>query len=372
MKHDSFFALLLRPAALGAVAGSSLFIASFVWGKSGSGLITPDFVETRTVCLTQTVRLADVPEGARTLRLWVPVPSDRSWQRVLDITVDDAPGEWKIVPQAEGRGSFLFVDVADPAPGDHAVVVSCIVERQGVHFPLDQVESLPDFQSELFGESLDPASPLMLVDENVQRLADAACGAETDIARQAVMLVHKVAEVADHYSKDPSKPHCGRGSAQDCLVNGGGCCTDLHSLFIAMARARGIAARMQYGYRLLDAKAGSEFDPGYRCWVEYFVPGAGWVPTDIVAADNADDANPYRWSSLSPYRVWLWEGRSFELTPANASGPVHTMLCAWAEIDGKPVEVLPADDGTPSRLTRMVAFEVLSHQRPDGAPKLPE
>lgn len=365
--------------ALGLV--SSLLALTIVFGipsaassasTEDAALISPDFRETRTVRLTQTVRLADVPEKAGNVKLWIPVPTDRNWQRVLDIKVNEAPGAWEFVGQEDGRGSFLFVEVKDPSPGELAVSVECLVEREGVHFPLAEVQSLPSFQTGLFENALNPAAPLMLVDDQVRELADQACGTERDIAKQAVMLVHKVAEVADHYSKDPSKPHCGRGSAQDCLEAGGGCCTDLHSLFIAMARARGIAARMQYGYRLLDSKEGAEFDPGYRCWVEYFIPGAGWVPTDIVAADNADEANPYKWSSLGPYRVWLWEGRSFALKPENASGPVHTMLCGWAEIDGQAVDPLPGADGTPPPLTRTVSFEVLRHDRPENAPKLPE
>jgi hypothetical protein len=156
------------------------------------------------------------------------------------------------------------------------------------------------------------------------------------------------------------------------MDHGGGCCSDLHSLFIAMARSRGIASRIQYGYRLLDGREDQDYNPGYRCWVEYFVPGAGWVPTDIVAADNSVETNPYRWASLSPYRVWLWEGRSFELTPASNSGAIDTMLYGWAEIDGVAVNPLPADDGTPSDLSRTVRYKVLRHDRPEGAPKLPE
>ncbi len=345
---------------------------SIVVAKDSAAIILPDFVESRAVKLKQTVHLDDIPANSDQVRLWVPIPSDRNWQRVLDVSVDSAPGTWSIVPQKDGLGDFLYVEVDKPEAGKVEVAISCLIERKGVHFPLEDVQSLPSFENKLFGDSLDTGVPLMFADRRVRKMADDACGQERDIARQAVMLVHKVAEYADHYSKDSTKPHCGRGSAQDCLENGGGCCTDLHSLFIAMARSRGIAARMQYGYRLLDAKAGEEFDPGYRCWVEYFIPGAGWVPTDIVAADNADESNPYRWASLGPYRVWLWQGRSFELTPGAEAGAVDTMLCGWAEIDGKAVDPLPADDGTPPQLTRTVQFEVLAHQRPAGAPKLPE
>ncbi|MEC5127108.1 transglutaminase domain-containing protein [Verrucomicrobiales bacterium BCK34] len=306
------------------------------------------------------------------MQLWIPVPSDQNWQRVLDISVKEAPGEWRIVPQSEGRGDFVYAEVENPPAGTLSVAISCLVERKGVHFPLAQIPETTGIQQDFFKMSLNPTAPYMTVSKSVQEMALEACGSETDVAKQAVMLVRKVSDFADHYSKDPSKPHCGIGSADDCMQNGGGCCTDLHSLFIALARARNIAARMQYGYRLLDSREGEEYDPGYRCWVEYFIPGAGWVPTDIVAADNASELNPYRWSSLGPYRVWLWRGRSFELSPKAASGPIDTMLCGWAEIDGKGIDPLPGDDGTPPQLTRTVSFEVLRHQRPESAPKMPE
>lgn len=369
MKH-----IQTRLQSLIGVCSLSLLIAltSDTIAKEFPSVISPDFEETRTVELTQKVTLADVPEGAKSVKMWIPFPSDHEWQRVLDVSIDSVPGNWEIVSQPEGRGEFLYLEVTDPEPGKLEAVISCLVQREGVHFPLGKDLAAPLIQTALFEDALDLSAPLMIVDEDVRKLAQDAVGKETDTAKQAVLLVQKVAEYADHYSKDPTKPHCGRGSAQDCLVNGGGCCTDLHSLFISMARSRGIAARMQYGYRLLDAKEGTEFDPGYRCWVEYFIPGAGWVPTDIVAADNADEANPYRWSSLGPYRVWLWEGRSFELAPKSEHGRVDTMLCGWAEIDGKAVDPLPGDDGTPPQMTRTVSFKIVNHDRPEGAPKLPE
>jgi len=355
-----------------AVALTFLLTIGSLSAVTSPKVVRPDFLEQRTVELTQTIHLKDIEVGSKQVRLWIPIPTDRNWQRVLNIHVDEAPGEWRIVSQEGGRGDCIYLEVDDLETSTLEVKVSCLIEREGVNFPLENVASLPSFQKQLFNDALNVNAPLMFVDNSVQKLADEACGTERDIARQAVMLVHKVAEVADHYSKDPTRPHCGRGSAQDCMVNGGGCCTDLHSLFISLARARGIAARMQYGYRLLDAKEGAEFDPGYRCWVEYFVPGAGWVPTDIVAADGAEESNPYRWTSLGPYRVWLWEGRSFQLTPKAAAGEIDTMLCGWAEIDGEAVDPLPGDDGSDPQMTRTVQFTVLHHDRPDGAPKLPE
>ena len=336
-------------------------------------IIQPRIIETRTVALTQTVTLKDIPAGANQVRMWVPIPSDATWQRVVDRKIISAPGTWSVVRQSEGRGDFLYVQIDKPQTSEASVVLECAVERQGVAFPMDVADAPRDIQSAQFKLDLDQGAPLMAVNAQIQKMADDACKDERDPAKQAVILMHVVADAADHYSKDPSKPKCGRGSAEDCLTQGGGCCTDLHSLFIALARARAVPARMQYGYRLLDAKAGpTAYDPGYRCWIEVFIPGAGWVPTDIVAADGAKDDVPNKWAALSATRVWLWQGRSFELTPKAATSRIDTMTCGWAEIDGKAVDVLPAADGSPSKLTRTVQFAVLKTDRTADTPKIAE
>lgn len=339
---------------------------------STSIIIEPTIIETRTVAVTQTVTLKDIPADGKTVRMWVPIPSDAAWQRVIDREVVSAPGEWTIVRQAEGRGDFAYLEFARPQSGEASVIVKYVFEREGVAFPIDAAAVTTESQAAQFADDLDKTAPLMAVNARIQKMADDACGDERDPAKQAAILMKLVAQVADHYSKDPTKPTCGRGAAEDCLTQGGGCCTDLHSLFIALARARGIPSRMQYGYRLLDAKAGSEYDPGYRCWIEVFIKGAGWVPTDIVAADGAKDDVQFKWAALSATRVWLWQGRSFDLTPAAATDCIDTMICGWAEIDGKPVDVLPAADGSPSKLTRTVTFEVLKTNRTADTPNIAE
>ena len=40
------------------------------------------------------------------------------------------------------------------------------------------------------------------------------------------------------------------------------------------------------------------------------------------------------------------------------------MSCGWAEIDGVPVDVLPAADGSPSKLARTIVFQDLTPEDP--------
>ena len=339
--------LLLASAPLTASSGGTDDLAT-----------APRIAESRVYRIRQTVRLHDVPADAKEVRLWVPVPADGAWQHVLDRRVVQAPEGWTFEHQPVSNAEMVYVKTS--AKGTVEVVVETTVARQSPVFDLSGT-TVGDIQAAQFERELVQDAPLMGADAEVVMLASKACGNEKDPRKKVIRLLDAVADVADHYSKDPSKPACGRGAAEDCLANGGGCCTDLHALFIAAARSQGIPARIQFGYRLNPAKMGTEYDPSYRCWTEFYLPNAGWVPTDLVVADSGEPSERLaRYGTLDARRVWLWQGRSLELTPRQAAAPIETMSAGWAEIDGKPVDVLPAADGTPSKLARTIHFQELT------------
>ena len=236
------------------------------------------------------------------------------------------------------------------------------LRRRSVFTDIDpaKVGAITDSYRRLFAEELRKDAPHMEVTPQISKMADEACGAETNVAVQAKLLLGKVADYADHYSKDPSKPKCGVGDAGDCMTNAGGCCTDMHSLFIALARSRGLPTRLQMGYRLREANAGKEVDPGYRCWAEYLVPNYGWVPADVVEADDPKGLGRTRWfSGLTERRLWLNEGREFNFAGrAVTSHRVNTMIIGYAEIDGVEARVLP-DGARDAQLTRSVRYTEL-------------
>lgn len=333
----------------------------------GAVSVQADDVEqerTRTYRVRQTVTLEDIAEGAGELRWWIAIPDDSTHQRVLDLDVVSAPGTWRVVRTA-GGSRFLFVEVDRLQGASLDVVCEFTLERRPVRIAVDaaKVGALTDTHRALFADELRKDTPHMEVTDAVAKRANRVCGDETNMARQARMLLDHVADFADHYSKDPTKPACGIGDAGNCVANGGGCCTDLHSLFIALARARGIPARLQMGYRLRAKNAGKEVDPGYRCWVEYFVPGYGWVPADIVEADDPKGLGRDRWfAGLTERRLRLNSGRDFTLTPGDV-GPVSTMAIGYAEIDGVPARRLPEGDRKP-QLSRCVRFVELSDSQP--------
>jgi hypothetical protein len=306
----------------------------------------------------QTVVLKEIPRGTRNVRLWISIPDDGPAQRVLNFSVVSAPGTWRVVRDRDQGNRFLYMEVANPDSDSLTNIVDFCIRRQAVFYGLDPVTAgaLSESQQRFFAEELRPDAPHMEVTDVIRKLADDVCGQETNLVLQVSKLLDYVSTHTAHYSKDPSKPRCSVGDAGSCLVNGGGCCTDIHSFFIALARARGIPTRLQMGYRLQSQNAGVEADPGYRCWVEYFIPGYGWVPADIVEASAADAEGRVRWfSGLNERRVHLNEGREFELSPKQSGSRVNTMVIGYAEIDGVPARVLPEGDKKP-QLTRIVIY----------------
>jgi hypothetical protein len=205
----------------------------------------------------------------------------------------------------------------------------------------------------------------MQVTPAIAAMASNACGTESNPAIEAKLLLKLVAGTTVHYSRDPSKSKYSPGDAETCLAHGGGTCTDIHSLFIALARSRGIPARLQMGYRLREANEGKDVDPGYRCWAEYFLPGYGWVPTDLVEAEDPKGLGADRWfSGLTARRLWLNQGREFNLRDrASDSHRVNTMIIGYAEIDGVEARVLPEGD-KPAQLSRTVFYTEVKSPAP--------
>lgn len=345
-------------------------LASLALGLALRAEPVPVPEKTTTYRVEQNVTVSEIPAGTKLVKFWISIPDNERYQEVLDFGPVTAPGTWSVVRDGTRGNRFLLLEAANPAPGNLTATVAFTVRRRSVFTEIDpaRVGAITDAHRTLYAEELRADAPHMRVTPEIRQIADGLCGTGTNAATQARLLLGYVADSANHYSIDPTKPRCGVGDAQDCMTNGGGCCTDMHSLFIALARARGIPARLQMGYRVREANEGKEVDPGYRCWAEYFVPNYGWVSTDVVEADDPKGLGRTRWfTGLTDRRIWLNEGREFVLPgTAHPEARVNTMIIGHAEIDGVVARVLPDDArGLKAQLTRTVKY---TEVRPDPAP----
>ncbi len=133
---------------------------------------------------------------------------------------------------------------------------------------------------------------------------------------------------------DKSGTGWGRGDAlYACDVRRGNC-TDFHSLFIALARARGIPARFTIGFPIGSAKSGDV--PGYHCWAEFYSGGV-WVPVDASEAWKHPDWHDYYFGHLDAARVAFTMGRDLMLKPRQNGEPLNYLIYPYAELDGTAV-----------------------------------
>ena len=152
------------------------------------------------------------------------------------------------------------------------------------------------------------------------------------------------------------------GSAEYCLQNKTGNCTDFHSLWTSLARSSGIPTRMVYGSFFKKDLDGKPDDQSYHCWIEFWAPDIGWIVHDVAVADifvgdfalnegntskvrlttaaGYEKADPamvdYYFGNIDDRRVVWHRGR--DLKVEGASQAVNCLPKAWVEVDGKPVK----------------------------------
>ncbi len=317
------------PALAGAGAALAVLLA-----VCGSPSASADTVYT----VKQTFTVKDLPANAGTVRAWFWMPEDRPEQRVLEFRVTEAPANFRITRDPRYGRSWLH---AETRGGDQPLrfVTEFKVLRRSVSGLADATKAAPltEAHRRAFASELRLDEKHMEVTPEIRQVANDLVGRETNPVLQAREFFQYVIDKSDHYSKYGSMPkgQC-LGSAKECMLGTGDCCTDQHALFIALCRARGIPCRLLYGSRLKPENEGKDHDPGYRCWPNFFAPGLGWVPLDISSADTAPAERAGEWfGGLDENRMEWAEGRDFDLEPRSAVRP-DLVIRGWVEVDGKP------------------------------------
>lgn len=323
-------ATFFRPRPLTAVLLAAGTVISLLAG-------TPAQADT-VYTVKQTFMVKDVPADAKSVRGWFWMPEDRPEQRVLEFRVTEAPESLRITRDPRYGRSWLHAETTGNGK-PLRIVTEFKVIRHAVSGMADAAKARPmtPEYARAFALELNPNEKLMEVTPEIRKIANNLAGKETNPVIQARKFFQYVIDKSDHYSKFGAMPKglC-LGSAKECMLGTGDCCTDQHALFIALCRSRGIPCRLMYGSRLKPENEGKDFDPGYRCWPNFFAPGLGWVPLDISSADTVKPEQVGNWfGGLDENRLEWAEGRDFDLEPRSAVRP-DLVIKGWVEVDGKP------------------------------------
>ncbi len=350
------------------VPAATLVVALTVAGCASAGPSGPEpgsaawaaGVKTATFDATHAFDVK-VPEGAKSVRAWFALPQDDPDQVVRDLTAD-VPGEVRVVMDQFGN-SHLYVELAGADVKPFKVVERFRIVRREVRRSVDPAATRPltDAERATMAAYLGENAHVKM-DAAVRKVADEAVGTETNPAKAARRIYDWVLGNVDYWVKDPANKKASPvGSSEYCLTSRTGNCTDFHSLWTAMARAKGIPTRMVYGSFFKAELDGKEKDQSYHCWPEFWAPGLGWVPHDVAIADifvgdfTLNDGNAekvrlttaagytkgdpamvdYYFGNLDERRVVWNRGRDLVIPPGQAVGPVNANPKAYIEVDGK-------------------------------------
>jgi transglutaminase-like putative cysteine protease len=281
----------------------------------------------KTFDVTYTATIAKVPAGLEELQVWIPLPASRGWQQVSNVTID-APFPFTRHREKEFGNEYAFATIQNPPAGDLTVRVRFNATREeatSAH-PAESAASRAQIQRALRADRLVTLSP------RVRNLANEITRGINDPVEQAHAIYNYLIVTMKY---DKTIPGWGQGDTERACDIKAGNCTDFHSLFMSLARAKGIPARFVIGFPLTAADGNVK---GYHCWAEFYVKGKGWISVDASDASKAKDpaSQQYLFGNLDPNRVQFTVGRDLVLSP-RTSDPLNYFIYPRAEAKGKTV-----------------------------------
>ncbi|MBI3087900.1 MAG: transglutaminase domain-containing protein [Candidatus Omnitrophica bacterium] len=288
----------------------------------------------RAFQFTYQTTIADLPDAARHIRVWVPLAKTRDNQRIRSRRIHTAH-PYEIHEEPTYGNDMLALALAAPVPRAVTVSIEYAVEVSEERPTPRRLSGLPVAGTVASADELSLAlrdEPLMVINEVTTRLArQAVAGRRGELAKARAIYD----AVIQRMQYDKATPGWGRGDTLRACQLGRGNCTDFHSLFISMARSVGIPARFVMGAPIPeDAPDGTV--PGYHCWAEFYSPQHGWVPVDASEAWKQPERRDYYFGTRDPNRILLSVGRNLQLVPAQAGGPVNFLVYPYVEVDGQP------------------------------------
>jgi transglutaminase-like putative cysteine protease len=279
---------------------------------------------TKSFDATYVATISSIPDGVQKVTLWIPLPISRGAQTVSDVRID-SPYKWTTHIDKEFGNRYATTTVDKPQPGDLTVKVHFTATRreETIDHPFETKAGESELARALRADKLVTLSP------RVRELADTiTAGKKTRIEQAKAIYDYLVTNM----TYDKVAPGWGHGDTERACDVKKGNCTDFHSLFISLARARGIPARFVIGFPLTAADGNVK---GYHCWAEFYVKGRGWIPVDASDGSKATDVKVrnYLFGNLDPARVQFTVGRDLMLTP-RTSQPLNFFIYPHAESNG--------------------------------------
>jgi transglutaminase-like putative cysteine protease len=288
---------------------------------------------------TYAAHVADLPESATNVDLWIPVPSDSQGQRVNRVRiVRPSGGQVRTEPQYQNRiFHYRFRGPFSKAQSLPAAELVFDVVRSEVVIPEAKALRVNGHvgKSNALDVYLRP-NRLIPIGGKVSQIAASLKLPQHDPLRVGRRLYDYLIDTMVY---DWKAPGAGRGDVLWACDSKRGDCTDYHSTFIALCRSQGIPADHEFGFPIRTQERTGTIAHNH-CWARFWVDGVGWIQVDISEADKHPELREYNFGSLTPKLLKLTHGRDIMLVPPQAGERLNIFVYPYVEVDGKPSQAL--------------------------------
>jgi len=280
-----------------------LLFANCLWGDAGLERPIPE----RHFKFTYQVRIAGVNPETKTLEVWIPFPHNEAYQAVNNYQITSELEHTVWVDLTNGNKILYFSLTDEFIDKVNLEVIFDITRLENNSYVDGASVHVPAPPKEL--EHFLKASELVPIDGPIAKEALGVINAEMTTQEKIEALYKHLLRTISY---DKSGDGWGKGDALFCSVTRGGNCTDIHSLFIGMARSLGIPARFVIGFPIPENRIEGAIS-GYHCWAEYYVEERGWVPVDISEAVRHPGKEGYYLGRIDENRVSFTTGRDIKI-----------------------------------------------------------
>lgn len=315
------------------LAVSFLIFSDNGWAGMGSGTITMEF------------DLSD-QDHEKEAQLWIPYPITNNNQTITNIQVNGNYSSSGVYTDKQFQTPMLYARW-DSGTTDRQLTFTFDAQRQEIiprPFPEKETAWDPaDYALYLAPTRLGP------IDGEVKKLAEKITAGQSTVLGKAKAIYDWTCE---NTCRNPETRGCGNGDVHRLLKEPSGKCTDISSIYVALARAAGVPTKEVFGIRL-GKKAVEDITTWQHCWAEFYLPGQGWIPVDpadvrkmmliqnLTLSDTRTDAyQDSFWGGIDPYRIKLGEGRDLDLNPPQSGEPVNYLMYPFAQVGNKTLDWL--------------------------------
>ena len=301
--------------------------------------------------------LSITPEAGEDINLWLPYPTSNEYQLITDVNINGNYDSVGVYKEPQSDSIVLYAEWLKP--NEQATIsYSFKVAREEI--------MKKDFQE--YGDGIPVELEQYLLATNLGPITGDVQETALEITKGRNTILVKATAIYDwiveNFRRDPNITGCGVGDVESLLNIQAGKCTDISSVFVALARSVGVPAREIFGIRM--AKDG-DITSAYHCRAEFYLPGYGWVPVDpsdvrkFMLKNERDLNDPdvvnirdYYFGMQTETYIDFYSGRDLVLVPRQTNGPLNYLMYPYVEVGDKILDWFAQED-----LKYTVTFEEL-------------